>query len=82
MPEPAGGALVTSSPSATGASESCSSLTANAYSRNGFRADRADKVLFINARKIFRQIDRAHRGWRLEQIEPRQHRTPLPGGDD
>jgi type I restriction enzyme M protein len=31
--------------------------------------DRADKVLFIDARKIFRQIDRAHRDWLPEQIE-------------
>jgi type I restriction enzyme M protein len=32
-------------------------------------ANRADKVLFINARKIFRQIDRAHRDWLPGQIE-------------
>ena len=31
--------------------------------------DRADKVLFIDARKVFRQIDRAHRDWLPEQIE-------------
>jgi type I restriction enzyme M protein len=31
--------------------------------------DRGDKVLFIDARKIFRQIDRAHREWLPEQIE-------------
>lgn len=31
--------------------------------------DRGDKVLFIDARKIFRQIDRAHRDWLPEQIE-------------
>ena len=31
--------------------------------------ERADKVLFIDARKIFRQIDRAHRDWLPEQIE-------------
>jgi type I restriction enzyme M protein len=31
--------------------------------------DRADKVLFIDGRKIFRQIDRAHRDWLPEQIE-------------
>jgi type I restriction enzyme M protein len=31
--------------------------------------DRSDKVLFIDARKIFRQIDRAHRDWAPEQIE-------------
>ncbi len=31
--------------------------------------EREDKVLFIDARKVFRQIDRAHRDWRPEQIE-------------
>jgi len=31
--------------------------------------DRADKVLFIDARNIYRQIDRAHREWTPEQIE-------------
>jgi type I restriction enzyme M protein len=31
--------------------------------------ERQDKVLFIDARKIFRQIDRAHREWLPEQIE-------------
>jgi type I restriction enzyme M protein len=32
-------------------------------------SDRTEKVLFIDARKIFRQIDRAHRDWLPEQIE-------------
>ena len=31
--------------------------------------EREDKVLFIDARKIFHQIDRAHREWLPEQIE-------------
>jgi type I restriction enzyme M protein len=31
--------------------------------------DRSDKVLFIDARNIFRQIDRTHRDWLPEQIE-------------
>ncbi len=31
--------------------------------------DRADKVLFIDASKIFNQIDRAHREWTPEQVE-------------
>ncbi len=31
--------------------------------------EREDKVLFIDARKIFRQIDRAHRDWWPEDIE-------------
>jgi len=30
---------------------------------------RADKVLFIDARHLFRQIDRAHRDWTTAQIE-------------
>jgi type I restriction enzyme M protein len=33
------------------------------------KTDRKDKVLFIDARHIFRQIDRAHREWTPEQIE-------------
>jgi type I restriction enzyme M protein len=32
-------------------------------------AERDDKVLFIDARKIFNQIDRAHRDWLPRQIE-------------
>lgn len=32
-------------------------------------AEREDRVLFIDARKIFRQLDRAHRDWLPEQIE-------------
>lgn len=31
--------------------------------------EREDKVLFIDARNIYRQIDRAHRDWTAEQIE-------------
>jgi type I restriction enzyme M protein len=31
--------------------------------------EREDRVLFIDARKIFRQLDRAHRDWTPEQIE-------------
>ena len=31
--------------------------------------EREDKVLFIDARKIFRQIDRAHRDWTPDQME-------------
>jgi type I restriction enzyme M protein len=31
--------------------------------------EREDAVLFIDARKVFRQIDKAHRDWRPEQIE-------------
>ena len=32
-------------------------------------AEREDQVLFIDARKLFRQIDRAHRDWTPDQIE-------------
>ncbi len=31
--------------------------------------DRADQVLFIDAREIYNQIDRAHRAWTPQQIE-------------
>jgi type I restriction enzyme M protein len=37
--------------------------------RSKKETDRADKVLFIDARKIYRQIDRAHRDWTPEQVE-------------
>ena len=30
--------------------------------------DRADKILFIDAKKIYRQVDRAHREWTASQI--------------
>ena len=41
--------------------------------------ERADTVLFIDARHIYRQIDRAHRDFLPEQHRvPRQHRPPLP----
>jgi type I restriction enzyme M protein len=33
------------------------------------RTDRADRVLFIDARQVFRQIDRAHRDFTEEQLE-------------
>jgi type I restriction enzyme M protein len=33
------------------------------------RAERAEQVLFIDARRIYRQLDRAHRDWTPEQIE-------------
>ncbi|MFH1353920.1 MAG: N-6 DNA methylase [bacterium] len=35
----------------------------------GKKADRKDKILFIDARNIYRQVDRAHRDWTDEQIE-------------
>ncbi len=33
------------------------------------RTDRADQVLFIDAREVYNQIDRAHRDWTPQQIE-------------
>jgi type I restriction enzyme M protein len=38
------------------------------FDRGKGTTDRKDKVLFIDARKTFRQIDRAHRDWAPEQI--------------
>src|SRR5579872_6216411 len=37
--------------------------------RGKFRTKRQEKVLFIDARQIFRQVDRAHRDFTPEQIE-------------
>lgn len=37
--------------------------------RSKAKTDRKDKVLFIDARHIFRQVDRAHRKWSPRQIE-------------
>jgi type I restriction enzyme M protein len=39
------------------------------FDRAKLGTEREDKVLFVDARKIFRQIDRAHRDWLPEQIE-------------
>lgn len=39
------------------------------FDRAKAETDRADKVLFVDARHIYRQIDRAHRDWQPEQIE-------------
>jgi type I restriction enzyme M protein len=39
------------------------------FDRGKRGTEREDKVLFIDARKIFHQIDRAHRDWLPEQIE-------------
>jgi type I restriction enzyme M protein len=44
--------------------------------------DRADTVLFIDARHVFRQIDRAHRDFRPEQIELLANIVRLYRGDD
>jgi type I restriction enzyme M protein len=39
------------------------------FDRGKKKTGRADKVLFIDARHIFRQVDRAHREWTPEQVE-------------
>ena len=39
------------------------------FDRAKANSKRADKVLFIDARHIFNQVDRAHRDWLPEQIE-------------
>ncbi len=39
------------------------------FDRGKHKTDRADKVLFIDARHLYRQIDRAHRDWTPSQIE-------------
>jgi type I restriction enzyme M protein len=39
------------------------------FDRGKKNTDRADKVLFIDARHIFRQLDRAHRDWTPAQVE-------------
>jgi type I restriction enzyme M protein len=39
------------------------------FDRGKHGTERRDKVLFIDARKIFRQIDRAHRDWLPKDIE-------------
>lgn len=39
------------------------------FDRGKAKTDRKDKVLFIDARHIFRQIDRAHRAFSPKQIE-------------
>jgi type I restriction enzyme M protein len=39
------------------------------FDRSKRGTKREDSILFIDARKVFRQIDRTHRDWRPEQIE-------------
>ncbi|MCK4816494.1 N-6 DNA methylase, partial [bacterium] len=43
---------------------------------------RKEKVLFIDARKIYRQIDRAHRDFRPEQLEFLSNIVRLYRGED
>src|SRR5713226_5181298 len=44
--------------------------------------EREDRVLFTDARKIFRQIDRAHRDWTPDQIEFLANIARLYRGED
>jgi type I restriction enzyme M protein len=46
------------------------------------KTGRKDKVLFIDARHIFRQIDRAHRDWAVDQIEFVSNIVRLYRGED
>ena len=46
------------------------------------RTKRKDQVLFIDARHIFRQIDRAHREWTPEQVEFLSNIVRLHRGED
>jgi type I restriction enzyme M protein len=39
------------------------------FDRGKLRSNRKDKVLFVDARHIFRQVDRAHREFTPEQVE-------------
>ncbi len=60
------------------------------FDRGKAKTDRKDKVLFIDARHIFRQIDRAHRKFSPKQIEfianivrlYRDEKPELVAGDD
>ena len=44
--------------------------------------ERGDKVLFIDAKKVFRQIDRAHREWTAVQVEFLANIARLYRGED
>lgn len=53
------------------------------FDRGKRKAKRADQVLFIDARHLYRQIDRAHRDWTPAQIEflaniARLYRNEIP----
>jgi type I restriction enzyme M protein len=52
------------------------------FDRGKRGTEREDKVLFIDARKIFRQIDRAHRDWLPEQIEMLSNIVRLCRGEE
>lgn len=52
------------------------------FDRRKSKTERGDKVLFIDARHIYRQIDRAHRDWQPEQIEFLANIVRLYRGED
>ena len=52
------------------------------FDRGKRGTEREDNVLFIDARRIFRQIDRAHRDWLPEQIEFLANIARLYRGED
>lgn len=52
------------------------------FDRGKHSTDRADKVLFIDARHLYRQIDRAHRDWTPAQIEYLANIVRLYHGED
>jgi type I restriction enzyme M protein len=52
------------------------------FDRGKSNTDRKDKVLFIDARQIYRQVDRAHRDFTPEQIEFLANIARLYRGED
>jgi type I restriction enzyme M protein len=52
------------------------------FDRSKSKTARADKVLFIDARHFYRQIDRAHRDWTPAQIEFLANIARLFRGED
>jgi len=52
------------------------------FDRGKRKTARADKVLFIDARHLYRQIDRAHRDWTPAQIEFLANIARLYRGED
>ncbi|AVI63506.1 type I restriction-modification system subunit M [Halomonas sp. GFAJ-1] len=52
------------------------------FDRAKSETERGDKVLFVDARHLYRQIDRAHRDWLPEQIEFLANIVRLYRGED
>lgn len=52
------------------------------FDRAKSETERGDKVLFIDARQIYNQVDRAHRDWLPEQIEFLANIVRLYRGED